>query len=363
MNHCARVPALWAGTVSVFFTAAVTAQPIVVEFGWVLEREIDFANPISALMNPADGMIYAGQRSQDVYVVNEDGSRTKIADTDDVAGLCVDPRNGDLYMAEDYAGNIKRIAFGTTGTTTWVSGFDGGDDDPVGIAFVPLTYPGTLLTPGGMVSTDRGHGSAQEIWAWDTAAAQEEVQLFDTASELVDPVDITVRGDGVIAIADSGNGVLMFNDDATVTPLVSTPAFVDVDAVVFDGRSDDLFVLDIGAHSVLRVDVDTGVATDVINDIPFSGANWGSLNVYDGVDTQRLIVSSVESDKIYVYAAVPGCNNADLAQPFGLLDLADVTTFATAFLGLNPYADINGDGLFDLADVLAYSATFLAGCP
>ncbi|MBZ0172128.1 MAG: hypothetical protein K8E66_07100 [Phycisphaerales bacterium] len=315
------------------------AQPVVVELGWVLEREIDFANPISALMNPADGMIYAGQRSQDVFVVNADGSRTKIADTDDVAGLCVDPRNGDLYMAEDYAGNVKRIAF------------------------VPLTYPGTLLTPGGMVSTDRGNGSAQEIWAWDTAAAQGEVQLFDTASELVDPVDIAVRGDGVIAIADSGNGVLMFNDDATVTPLVTTPAIVDADAAVFDGRSDDLFVLNIGAHSVLRVDIDTGVATDVITDIPISGANWGGLNVYIGADTQRIIVSSVESDKIYVYAAVPGCNGADLAQPFGLLDLADVTTFATAFLGMNPYADFNEDGLFDLADVLAYSATFLAGCP
>ncbi|USO00010.1 MAG: hypothetical protein H6810_04940 [Phycisphaeraceae bacterium] len=54
---------------------------------------------------------------------------------------------------------------------------------------------------------------------------------------------------------------------------------------------------------------------------------------------------------------------ADLAPPFGLLDLADVTTFVTGFVGLDPIADLNADGLFDLADVNLFVSSFLGGCP
>ena len=58
-----------------------------------------------------------------------------------------------------------------------------------------------------------------------------------------------------------------------------------------------------------------------------------------------------------------GCNPADLDAPFGLLDLADVTTFVTAFTTSDPIADIDGSGLLDLADVVAFVTAFNAGCP
>jgi len=45
-----------------------------------------------------------------------------------------------------------------------------------------------------------------------------------------------------------------------------------------------------------------------------------------------------------------------------LLDLADVTTFAAAFLAMDPIADLNPDGLFDLSDVNLFVTSFLAGC-
>lgn len=54
---------------------------------------------------------------------------------------------------------------------------------------------------------------------------------------------------------------------------------------------------------------------------------------------------------------------ADLAEPFGLLDLADVNTFVSGFVTLNPIADLNADGLVDLADVNAFVSSFLTGCP
>ncbi len=54
---------------------------------------------------------------------------------------------------------------------------------------------------------------------------------------------------------------------------------------------------------------------------------------------------------------------ADLAPPYGVLDLADINAFVTGFTSQDPIADMNDDGVFDLADVGAFIAGFAAGCP
>jgi hypothetical protein len=54
---------------------------------------------------------------------------------------------------------------------------------------------------------------------------------------------------------------------------------------------------------------------------------------------------------------------ADIAPPFEVLDLSDVTGFIDAFVNQLPLADINVDGLFDLSDVTAFIGSFTAGCP
>jgi len=58
-----------------------------------------------------------------------------------------------------------------------------------------------------------------------------------------------------------------------------------------------------------------------------------------------------------------GCNAADLAPPFGLLDLADVSAFVAAFTAQDLLADLDGSGTLDLADISIFVAAFLAGCP
>lgn len=58
-----------------------------------------------------------------------------------------------------------------------------------------------------------------------------------------------------------------------------------------------------------------------------------------------------------------GCNNADLAEPLGVLDLGDISAFVAGFLGMDPSVDFNDDGVFDLADIGAFVADFTAGCP
>jgi hypothetical protein len=58
-----------------------------------------------------------------------------------------------------------------------------------------------------------------------------------------------------------------------------------------------------------------------------------------------------------------GCNAADLAEPFGVLDLAEVVAYVAAFTTQSSAADLNGDGLWDLADITGFVTAFMAGCP
>lgn len=74
-------------------------------------------------------------------------------------------------------------------------------------------------------------------------------------------------------------------------------------------------------------------------------------------------------DSVTVTLPVPGqgqggCNEADIAEPYGVLDLADVQAFIVAFSNGDPIADIAPPfGVLDLADVQAFNAAFTAGCP
>ena len=55
---------------------------------------------------------------------------------------------------------------------------------------------------------------------------------------------------------------------------------------------------------------------------------------------------------------------ADNAVPFGVLDLADITGFVSAFLAHEPPADLAEPlGVFDLGDITAFISGFTGGCP
>lgn len=65
-----------------------------------------------------------------------------------------------------------------------------------------------------------------------------------------------------------------------------------------------------------------------------------------------------------VSLAAEGCNDADNAAPFQVLDLADIQGFVSAFLDQTQAADIAPPaGVFDLADIQGFIAAFTAGCP
>jgi len=59
-----------------------------------------------------------------------------------------------------------------------------------------------------------------------------------------------------------------------------------------------------------------------------------------------------------------GCNDADLAEPFGMLDFSDVIAFLTAFGAMDAAADLAPPpGVFDFSDVISFLTAFGAGCP
>ncbi len=74
------------------------------------------------------------------------------------------------------------------------------------------------------------------------------------------------------------------------------------------------------------------------------------------------IIASVGEFGVYGVAEIHACI-ADLAPPFGLIDLDDVNAFTAGFLAQDPIADLNADGLFDLSDINLFVDSFLAGCP
>jgi Immunoglobulin I-set domain/Kelch motif len=57
------------------------------------------------------------------------------------------------------------------------------------------------------------------------------------------------------------------------------------------------------------------------------------------------------------------CSEADLVEPFGVLDFFDVAAYLAQFSAGDLAADLNGDGLLDFFDVSAFLSAFSAGCP
>jgi hypothetical protein len=61
--------------------------------------------------------------------------------------------------------------------------------------------------------------------------------------------------------------------------------------------------------------------------------------------------------------SAPNCP-ADLAAPFGVLDLGDINAFVVAFTGGNLLADLAAPfGVLDLGDLNAFAVSFISGCP
>ncbi len=77
-----------------------------------------------------------------------------------------------------------------------------------------------------------------------------------------------------------------------------------------------------------------------------------------GVNQQSLTTNSIT-----ITIGAGGCNVADISEPFGILDLSDISAFIAAFTTGQPAADIDNNGIYDLSDISQFIAAFTSGCP
>ncbi len=102
-------------------------------------------------------------------------------------------------------------------------------------------------------------------------------------------------------------------------------------------------------------------------DLRFGGSQPAYLANYlftDGLMSDGEISAFGGPDAAGIMFVGGGCNDADLAEPFGTLDFSDVIAFLTAFGSMDSAADLAAPfGVYDFSDVIAFLGAFGAGCP
>ncbi len=152
--------------------------------------------------------------------------------------------------------------------------------------------------------------------------------------------------------------------------------------------ADDLFYgyTTFGDSGLYSINIDTGEMIKIVGTIPAS--NGQGLGLAVGNNTVYLTATRGDDGiSYYSYDLSQGLNGTwvPFTQPYpnnhatggaawipdcpcdisgdGILDLADVQAFISAFMGGDLIADMNGDGVLDLADVQGFVTCFLDGCP
>jgi len=127
---------------------------------------------------------------------------------------------------------------------------------------------------------------------------------------------------------------------------------------------------DADARIDLRLDI-ADSSQSVIASVDATGLGQSeSLSVdLTGTGPHYAIVSGTDSStQLYQLdlslTGSPSCNDADLAEPFGVLDFSDVVAFLGAFGAMDSAADLAAPfGVWDFSDVVAFLGAFGAGCP
>ncbi|MEM7622917.1 MAG: GC-type dockerin domain-anchored protein, partial [Planctomycetota bacterium] len=155
-----------------------------------------------------------------------------------------------------------------------------------------------------------------------------------------------------------------FDGDLSFGPLASSKVEVSETTVAIDVAGN------LGAAGELVIDLAPGftpAAGDVYEVLRFASVGGAFQTVTldpvlieAGVDTSRLLI-----DGTITIPGDGGCNAADIAEPFGVLNASDINAFVTGFLAgdatiasLAPPA-----GVVNASDINAFVTGFVGGCP
>ena len=175
---------------------------------------------------------------------------------------------------------------------------------------------------------------------------------------------------GVFAFSGNqsdGPGLGVFGDDPSalrmpfVTPVNSLTIEFGNDTASQSTRLRGFLGSVMVAESIVAHDGDDQLNQSITINGFFNRAELVYINNSNGLPSDRIEV--VDNICFDVATGLTPCNAADLAQPFGLLDLSDINAFVSAFTGNLPAGDLNSDGLFDLSDINLFISAFTGGCP
>jgi hypothetical protein len=149
-------------------------------------------------------------------------------------------------------------------------------------------------------------------------------------------------------------------------------AFVDVSLWMNTDGSSDRMLVEFSADGSGWATIDTVASTPGwdprtyrVSDFAAGASTIRMRFTVADAGTGNTIEAGVDAFAVRGTACGSGsCGAADLAEPIGVLDLADVQTFVAGFLAQDPASDLAAPfGAWDLVDVSAFVAAFTAGCP
>jgi hypothetical protein len=202
----------------------------------------------------------------------------------------------------------------------------------------------------------------------DSDAVPDDCQIFDfdfgggvvgTSDQTIIINTIGSSFDTEIAVWDSDGVLLAQNDDI---------AFPNLQSEIVRTYAPGDYLLCVAGYNT----VFSNFAPDFMSggvQVNVDGCSAGGLISLEigsegGTDIFDLPPGRVAFFPFTIDPASPACNAADLAEPFGVLDLSDINAFATGFTAQDPIADLAPpQGVFDLSDINAFITAFIAGCP
>ncbi len=185
-----------------------------------------------------------------------------------------------------------------------------------------------------------------------------------------------IRNTGNQAMSTGDEFVLNFTVNSVTEPLKATLVWHDPpaapNAAFTPVNNLDLEVVMPSGDILIGNNITNGVSAfggppDTINNVemvmlPATGVGQYTLKVKatavnQGPQGYAIVIAGDVSELAL------GCNQADMAEPFGTLNFFDISAFLTAFDAGDSAADINNDGVFNFFDISDYLTIFSAGCP
>ncbi len=280
-------------------------------------------------------------------------------------------------------GQIDRIAGGAafaTGSATiansLIAGNSGREAGGVVIASLPGAIGSSIIntTIAGNEATGEGPGGVYSEHPLVLANSIVWMNRAERASAIDREIELAPGSSAEFCLIGGWDGSLPGAENLDADPRFVEPAFHDYrvqpGSPAIDSGSNELLLPGLDAFDLAggarRVDdpasPDTGAGPSPVVDrgaFEFAPGLCGPADLAE--PTGVLDLADVVS---FVVAFVNESPAADLAEPTGVLDLADVVSFVVAFVNESPAADLAEPfGVWDGGDITAFVQAFAAGCP